>query len=103
MNMHAASGLCTHGVSNVGGVTAGPAPHNSSNVGGLMGHNSSLYNTISYNTAAQTDYNDTTWSSWHANFGENNKVPVSHNFYFLLCTAVSKISSFSYKHFSRST
>ena len=40
--MHAASGLCTHGVSNVGGFTAGPARHNSSNVGGVtvgqMGH-----------------------------------------------------------------
>ena len=33
MNMHAASVLCTHGVSNVGGVTAGPARLNSSNVG----------------------------------------------------------------------
>ena len=33
MNMHAASGICTHGVSNVGGVTAGPARLNSSNVG----------------------------------------------------------------------
>ena len=42
MNMHAASGLCTHDVSNVGGVTAGPARLNSSNVGGAtagqMGH-----------------------------------------------------------------
>ena len=34
-NLHAASGLCTHGVSNVGGVTAGPVRHNSSNVGGV--------------------------------------------------------------------
>ena len=33
MNMHAASGLCTHVVSNIGGVTAGPARLNSSNVG----------------------------------------------------------------------
>ena len=42
MNMHAASGLCTYGVSNVWGVTAGPAQRNSSNVGGVtagqMGH-----------------------------------------------------------------
>ena len=29
--MHAASGLCTHGISNVGGVTAGHVGHNSSN------------------------------------------------------------------------
>ena len=36
MNMHAASGICTHGVSNVGGVTTGPARHNSSNVGGVI-------------------------------------------------------------------
>ena len=35
MNMHAASGLCTHGISNVGGVIAGPARHNASNVGGV--------------------------------------------------------------------
>ena len=33
--MHAASGLCTHGVSNVGGVTASPARRNSSNVEGV--------------------------------------------------------------------
>ena len=34
MNMHAASGLCTHSVSNLGGgVTAGPALLNLSNVG----------------------------------------------------------------------
>ena len=42
MNMHAASGLCTHGFSNVGGVTASPARLNSSNGGGVttgqMGH-----------------------------------------------------------------
>ena len=45
INMHAASGLCTHGVSNVGGVTTGLALHNSSNVGGVTAgqvrHNSS--------------------------------------------------------------
>ena len=35
INMHAASGLCTHGVSNVGGVTASTARHNSSNVVGV--------------------------------------------------------------------
>ena len=35
MNMHAASGLCTHGVSNVGGVSAGPARLNSNNGGGV--------------------------------------------------------------------
>ena len=35
MNMHAASGLCTHVVSNGGGVTAGPARHISSNVEGV--------------------------------------------------------------------
>ena len=33
MNLHAASGLYTRGVSNVGGVTAGSARLNSSNVG----------------------------------------------------------------------
>ena len=33
--MHAASGLCTHGVSNVGGVTASTARHNSSSVVGV--------------------------------------------------------------------
>ena len=42
MNIHAASELCTHGVSNVGDVTAGQTWHNTSNVGGvtagLMGH-----------------------------------------------------------------
>ena len=51
--MHAASGLCTHGVSNVGVVTAGPARLNSSNVGvslrarwdtGQVRHISSRYN-----------------------------------------------------------
>ena len=36
MNMHAASGLCTHGVSNDESVTAGQARHNSSNVGGVI-------------------------------------------------------------------
>ena len=35
MNMHASSGLCTHGFSNVGGVTAGHSRHNSRNVGGV--------------------------------------------------------------------
>ena len=35
MNMHAASGFCTHDVSNVGGVTAGQTRHNTSNVGGV--------------------------------------------------------------------
>ena len=48
MNMHAASGLCTHGVSNIGGVTAGPARRNSSNAGGVIAgqvrHNSSINN-----------------------------------------------------------
>ena len=54
MNMHAASGLCTYDVSNVGGVTAGPARLNSSNVGvslrvrarwdtGKVGHISNLW------------------------------------------------------------
>ena len=32
MNMHVDGGLCTHDVSNVRGVTAGPARLNSSNV-----------------------------------------------------------------------
>ena len=48
MNMHAASGRCTHGVSNVGSVTAGQPRHNSSNVGGVTAgqvrHNSSNNN-----------------------------------------------------------
>ena len=48
MNIHAASGLCTQGVSNVGGVTAGPSRHNSINDGGVtrghVGHNSSSNN-----------------------------------------------------------
>ena len=37
MNMHADIGLCTHGVSNVGGVTAGreQARHNLTNFGGV--------------------------------------------------------------------
>ena len=35
MNMHAASGPCTHGISNVGGVNAGLARHNSSKLGGV--------------------------------------------------------------------
>ena len=35
MNMHAASGLCPHGASNVGGVTAGQPWHNSRNGGGV--------------------------------------------------------------------
>ena len=35
MHMHAASGLCTQGVSNVGGVTAGPSRHNSIDDGGV--------------------------------------------------------------------
>ena len=42
-------GLCTHGLNNVGGVTAGQKRHNSSNVGGVtagqVGHNSSCNNT----------------------------------------------------------
>ena len=44
-------GGCTRRHNNVGGVTAGQAPHNSSNVGvvtaGQVGHNSSYYNTES--------------------------------------------------------
>ena len=39
INMHAASGLCSHGVSNVGSVTAGPAGHNSSIVNHFMQEN----------------------------------------------------------------
>ena len=35
MNMHAASGVCAYGISNVEGVTAGQTRHNSSNVGGV--------------------------------------------------------------------
>ena len=41
-------GGCTRRQNNVGGVTAGQAPHNSSNVGvvtmGQVGHNSNLHN-----------------------------------------------------------
>ena len=53
MNIYAASWLCTHDVSNVGGVTASPARRNSSIVGvslrarwdtGQVRHNSSIYN-----------------------------------------------------------
>ena len=55
MNKHAASRLCTHGVSNVGGVTAGSARLNSSNVGcvtaGQMEHISSTTN--NYNQDVQ--------------------------------------------------
>ena len=54
--MHACGALrlvsgCTRRQNNVGGVTAGQAPHNSSNVGvvtaGQVGHNSSNNNTAS--------------------------------------------------------
>ena len=41
-------GRCTHGVTTVGGVTAGQARHTSSNLGGVtasqVGHNSSFDN-----------------------------------------------------------
>ena len=35
MNIHAASALCNHDVSNVGGVTAGQPRHHSGNVGSV--------------------------------------------------------------------
>ena len=38
VNMHAASELCTHGVANVGAVTAGPARLNSSSETTLVCH-----------------------------------------------------------------
>ena len=45
MNMHATSGVCTRGVSNVIVVTEGQMRHNTSNVGGVTAgqviHNSS--------------------------------------------------------------
>ena len=60
MNMHAASGLCTRGVSDDGGGTGGHARHNSSNVGGVTAcqvrHNYSMINY--HNRNPRVHFND---------------------------------------------